>query len=59
MKLDFIPLDRLSISKANMLYVGVQWEPSDAKYLDKNTAKFIVKIGSPEFTSTGEFTLTQ
>jgi hypothetical protein len=48
-----------SVSKANMLYVGVQWEPSDAKYLGKNTAKFIVKIGSSEFTSTGEFTLTQ
>lgn len=48
-----------SVSKANMLSVGVQWEPSDTKYLGKNTAKFIVKIGSSEFTSTGEFTLTQ
>ncbi|HTD62342.1 MAG TPA: hypothetical protein VK679_16925 [Gemmatimonadaceae bacterium] len=30
----------------------------DPKYLGKNTIKFIVKIGSAEFTSTGEITVT-
>jgi hypothetical protein len=37
----------------------VIWQPSDAKYLGRNTVKFIVTIGSAEFTSEGEFTLTQ
>lgn len=40
-------------------FADVQWEPGDAKYLGKNEVKFIVKIGSTEFTSTGEFVLTQ
>jgi hypothetical protein len=52
-----IGLDKVSL--ANALYINVQWEPSDAKYLGKNTARFVVKLGSAEFTSTGEFTLTQ
>lgn len=46
-------------SGANAFYLDIQWEPSDAKYLGKNTLKFIVTIGSAEFTSDGEFTLTQ
>jgi hypothetical protein len=46
-------------SGANTFFLDVQWEPTDAKYLGKNTVKFIVKIGSTEFTSDGGFTLTQ
>jgi hypothetical protein len=46
-------------SGANAFYLDIQWEPSDAKYLGKNTVKFTVTIGSAEFTSDGEFTLTQ
>jgi hypothetical protein len=42
-----------------VLFADVQWEQSDAKYLGKNTAKFIVQIGSAAFTSTGDFTLTE
>jgi hypothetical protein len=45
-------------SGATVLYHDVQWEQSDSNYLGKNTAKFIVQIGSVEFTSTGEFTLS-
>jgi hypothetical protein len=44
---------------ATVFIADVTWEPSDAKYLGKNTVKFIVTIGSAEFTSDGEFTLTQ
>ena len=44
---------------ATAFIADVMWEPSDAKYLGKNTVKFIVTIGSAEFTSDGEFTLTQ
>ena len=44
---------------ATVFFVNLQWEPSDANYLGKNSVKFIVKIGSFEFTSSGEFTLTQ
>jgi hypothetical protein len=51
-----VGLDKASL--ANALYIYVQWEPSDAKYLGKNTARFVVKLGSTEFTSTGDFTLT-
>jgi len=47
------------VTRATVFYVSVQWDQSDTKYLGKNTAKFVVKIGSQEFTSTGEFTLTQ
>ena len=47
------------VSKATVFYADVQWDQSDTKYLGKNTARFVVKIGSQEFTSTGEFTLTQ
>jgi hypothetical protein len=52
-------LDKDRISGATVLYVDVQWEQSDAKYLGKNTAKFVVQIGSAAFTSTGDFTLTE
>jgi hypothetical protein len=44
---------------ATALYANVQWGQSDLNYLGTNTAKFVVKIGNTEFTSTGEFTLTQ
>ncbi len=44
---------------ATVFIADVMWEPSDAKYLGKNTVKFIVTIGSAQFTSDGEFTLTQ
>jgi hypothetical protein len=44
---------------ATVFIADVVWEPSDAKYLGKNTVKFIVTIGSAEFRSDGEFTLTQ
>jgi hypothetical protein len=47
------------VTLADVLFQNVRWEPSDAKYLGKNTVKFIVKIGAEEVTSTGEFTLTQ
>jgi hypothetical protein len=47
------------VTKATVLYVDVQWDQSDTKYLGKNTARFVVNIGSQEFTSTGEFTLTK
>jgi hypothetical protein len=44
---------------ATVFIADVMWEPSDAKYLGKNTVKFIVMIGSAELGSDGEFTLTQ
>ena len=44
---------------ATVFIADVIWKPSDAKYLGKNTVKFLVTIGSAEFTSDGEFTLTQ
>jgi hypothetical protein len=47
------------VSKADVLFSDIQWEQSDTKYLGKNTAKFLVKIGSAEFTSVGEFELTR
>jgi hypothetical protein len=46
------------VTRATTLYVDIQWDQGDTRYLGKNTAKFIVKIGSAEFTTTGEFTLT-
>jgi hypothetical protein len=52
-------LDKVRVSGATVLFADVQWEQSDAKYLGKNTAKFIVQIGSAAFTSTGDFTLTE
>ena len=51
-----VGLDKASL--ANAFYIYVQWDPSDAKYVGKNTARFVVKLGSTEFTSTGDFTLT-
>ena len=44
---------------ATVFTADVMWQPSDAKYLGKNIVKFIVRIGSAEFTSDGEFTLSQ
>jgi hypothetical protein len=46
-------------SGANAFYLDIQWEQSDNQYLGKNTVKFIVKIGSAELTSVGEFELTR
>jgi hypothetical protein len=46
-------------SGASAFYLDIQWDQSDSQYLGKNTGKFIVTIGSAEFTSDGEFTLTQ
>ena len=45
-------------SGANAFFLDIQWEQSDSQYLGKNTVKFIVTIGSAEFRSDGEFTLT-
>jgi hypothetical protein len=45
-------------SGANAFYLDIQWEQSDSQYLGKNTVRFVVKIGSAEFTSVGEFALT-
>jgi len=44
---------------ATVFIADVMWKPGDATYLGKNTVKFTVTIGSAEFTSDGEFTLTQ
>ena len=44
---------------ATVFMADVMLQPSDAKYLGKSTEKFLVTIGSTEFTSEGEFTLTQ
>jgi len=46
-------------SGANAFFLDIRWEQSDSQYLGKNTVKFIVTIGSAEFRSDGEFTLTQ
>jgi hypothetical protein len=48
-----------NVARATVLYVSVQFEPSDKQYVGLNTAQFVVRIGSGEFESTGEFTLTQ
>jgi hypothetical protein len=47
------------VTKATVFYLHVQWDQSDTQYLGKNTARFVVKIGSQEFTTIGEFTLTK
>ena len=54
-----LQLDKIRVSGAIVLYVDVQWEQSDAKYLGKNTVEFVVQIGPATFTSTGEFTLVE
>jgi hypothetical protein len=54
-----LQLDKIRVSGATVLYVDVQWEQSDAKYLGKNTVKFVVQMGPATFTSTGEFTLVE
>ncbi len=46
-------------SRGLRFFQYLRWDPDDAKYLGTNTVKFVVKIGPREFTSTGEFTLTQ
>lgn len=45
-------------TKSPVLAITLQFEPSDAKYAGKNTAKVVVKIGAKQFTSSKEFTLT-
>jgi hypothetical protein len=54
-----LQLDKIRASGATLLYVDVQWEQSDAKYLGKNSVKFVVQMGPATFTSTGEFTLVE
>lgn len=46
-------------SGADAFFQNVRWEQSDARYLGTNTARFVVKIGASDFTSTGDFTLTK
>jgi len=46
-------------TKADIAFVDIPWDPSDAEYLGTNIAKFIVKIGSSQFTSTGDFLVTK
>jgi hypothetical protein len=47
-----------NFSASEIFYIYVQFDASDAKYVGKNTAKMIVKIGESAFTSSVEFTLT-
>ncbi len=54
-----LKLGRDVASGATAFYLDIQWEPGDSQYLGKNTVKFIVKIGSSELTSVGEFELTR
>ena len=49
----------IDAQSACVFLADVMWKPEASQYLGTNTVKFIVKIGSAEFTSTGEFTLTQ
>lgn len=44
---------------ASAVFANVHFDQSDRKYLGKNAVKFLVKIGTQEFTSTGEFTLIE
>lgn len=53
------PVRDAYLGRCNVFIVELYWEPTDAKYLGRNIAKMIVKIGEEEFTSTGEFTLTR
>ena len=46
-------------SGASARFVDVQWDERARNYVGKNVARFIVRIGGAEFTSTAEFTLTQ
>jgi hypothetical protein len=48
-----------TVTGADAFFQNVRWEQSDARYLGTNTARFVVKIGSSDFTSTGDFTLTR
>jgi hypothetical protein len=44
--------------RGQVVFVEIKWRPGDERYLGKNIAKFNVKIGSTEFTSSEEFGLT-
>jgi hypothetical protein len=44
--------------RSQFVFVDLTWEPGDAKYVGKNIATLVVKIGPTEFTSSEEFTLT-
>jgi hypothetical protein len=46
-------------TKADELFAAVQFEPSDAAHLGILTARFVVRIGPADYSSTGKFTLTQ
>jgi len=46
-------------SGASTFFLDIHWDQSDSQYLGKNTVKFIVRIGSAELTSVGEFELTR
>ena len=46
-------------TQASKFYVNVDWGSRYAQYVGKNTAKFVVKIGNSQFTSTADFNLTQ
>jgi hypothetical protein len=48
-----------SDSGGNAFFLNWKWAPEDAKYLGKNTVSLSVRLGSAEFTSTGDFTLTK
>ncbi len=44
---------------ATRCYVTLYWRPQlDQAYLGKDTAKFVVKIGNQQFTSSADFTLS-
>jgi hypothetical protein len=53
------PVRDAYLGRCNVFIVELSWEPNDARYLGKNLAKMVVKIGEEEFTSTEEFTLTR
>lgn len=45
---------------ATRCHVTITWEPAkDQRYLGKDTAKFLVKIGDRQFTRSVDFTLTR
>jgi hypothetical protein len=44
--------------RSQFVFVDLAWRRGDEKYVGKNIAKFIVKIGPTEFTSSEDFALT-
>lgn len=44
--------------QSSIAYVALRWQPDDAKYAGKNTAKMVLKIAGAEFTTSTDFTLT-